>query len=331
MHSVDSFFPPIEKSGVPNSHAALAVLENNALRTQGGKALVEPMQNHSIHFDTHMQDAMAHAQQGGLGMPQLPPQPQSTGPSGLMGPTIGMNGNNASAPGSAPPSPTPPLPPSRNGVPQQPQGQNGGAPAEDPMKILIHLENAGPHMFQHLQALQGDPTRQQEVMQKQKQLDQLGKMSDQLHQQVTQQMEAQAANAPQQPGQPDPDMVAKMTKVKGDLAIKEQKMQADHDLKIRKQQFNETLADKKTAAGIQRDTAKTGADVSRTQTGMALETQRTGQGMALERARTGQGMAVVSAKTRHGMSIAERKARHDAKLKEKAAAAAAAKPKPKAE
>ena len=158
MHSVDSFFPPIEKSGVPNAHAALAVLENNALRQQGGKALVEPMQNHSIHFDTHFQDAMAHAQQGGIGMPQIPPPMPNQGPSGVLGPTMGMNGGNASPPGSGPgtPSPAPVMAPSRNGVPPQPpqgqgQGQNGsGAPTEDPVKILQHLENAGPHMFQHL-------------------------------------------------------------------------------------------------------------------------------------------------------------------------------------
>jgi hypothetical protein len=63
MKSVDSFFPPIEKSGVPNAHTALAVLENNALRQQNGKAQVEPMQNHATHFDVHMQDAQQHLQE----------------------------------------------------------------------------------------------------------------------------------------------------------------------------------------------------------------------------------------------------------------------------
>jgi hypothetical protein len=73
MHSVDSFFPPIEKAGVPNAHMALAVLENNALRQPGGKALVEPQQNHSIHFDAHAKDAMAHLQE-----PQAHPADQLT-------------------------------------------------------------------------------------------------------------------------------------------------------------------------------------------------------------------------------------------------------------
>ena len=63
MSEIDSFFPPIEKTGVPNAHTSLAVLENNALRTLNGKAMVEPQQNHSIHFDVHMQDLQGHQQE----------------------------------------------------------------------------------------------------------------------------------------------------------------------------------------------------------------------------------------------------------------------------
>ncbi|HWI66922.1 MAG TPA: hypothetical protein VNS88_00840, partial [Nitrospiraceae bacterium] len=188
MHSVDSFFPAIEKSGVPNAHAALAVLENNALRQQGGKALVEPMQNHAIHFGVHMQDAMQHAQGavGGAMGQQNVPQP-------------GMNGNgNGMTQGMQPP-------------PQQP---NANGQASSPGEVLVHLENAGPHMTQHLQALSGDPTRIDQVKAFQKQLSDLGKISDQLHQQVTEGMKAAAANQQPQQEQPDPDMVVKMTKVK---------------------------------------------------------------------------------------------------------------------
>ena len=57
---VDAVFPKIENAGVPNAHAALAVLENNALRNLDGQALVEPQQNHSTHFDVHFQDAQNH-------------------------------------------------------------------------------------------------------------------------------------------------------------------------------------------------------------------------------------------------------------------------------
>ena len=61
MAQVDEFFPPIEQTGVPNSHTAFAALENNALRREKGKAIVEPQQNHSIHFDTHFADTQEHA------------------------------------------------------------------------------------------------------------------------------------------------------------------------------------------------------------------------------------------------------------------------------
>lgn len=290
MHSVDSFFPPIEKQGVPNAHASMAVLENNALRTQGGKALVEPMQNHSIHFDVHMKDAMGHAQQG---QPAAQPQP-------------------------------PVGPPQSQAAPPQVQTQ----PA-NPMEILIHLENAGPHMFQHLQLLKGDPTRKLEVKQKQQALDQLGKISDQLHQQVTQSMQAQAAEAPngQQPG-PDPEMIPKMTKVAGDLKLKAAKQQADMALKTRKQEFNESLADRKTATGIERDTARAATDMTRQKSAMDLERAKTGQSMTLEQTKTRHTMSIAERKARHDASVAERKARHDASLKERQARQAA-KQKPK--
>ena len=194
MFSVDSFFPPIEKKGVPNSHGALATLENNALRQPGGKVLVEPMQNHSIHFDTHMKDAMAHHQE----------------------------------------------------------------PNAQPMAVLTHMEQAGPHMFQHLQALKGDPTRKNEVKQKQKQLDDLGKQTDQLHQQTTEALQAaqKNGNGQEQPQEPPIDPV-KMAKVQGDLTLKAHKQAADMALKTRKQQFTETLSDKKVASTIHRENAKT--------------------------------------------------------------------------
>jgi hypothetical protein len=205
MHYVDSFFPPIEKAGVPNAHAALAVLENNALRQPGGKALVEPQQNHSTHFDVHYQDVMQHA-----------------------------------ADQTAP-----------------------------PQLKLLHMEQAGPHLNQHLNALRGDPTRRNEVKIRQRALDGLGKLSDQLGQQLTESMQAAAAAAAPPNGeaatQPQlvADLIPKMQKVKGDLQLKAQKTQADMALKARKAQHAESLADKKTAAAIRRDNAKAVAEVTR--------------------------------------------------------------------
>jgi hypothetical protein len=261
MHSVDSFFPPIERSGVPNAHAALAVLENNALRAPGGKALVEPLQNHSIHFDTHMQDVMQHVQGGAgpgaptpPGAPMQPPQPMLPPVSPATAPA------NAFASPLMPPPPTPPAP-----------SPNGGQGPGDPLSKLIHMEQAGPHMFQHLQALKGDPTREREVKQKQVQLDQLGKMSDQLHQQLTESMQAAASANGQQdqapPQQPpsDGDIIPKMAKVSGDLQLKASKMQGDMALKVRKQAHSEQLSDKKVASGITRENAKTAAEMRRAQ------------------------------------------------------------------
>src|SRR5262245_18472690 len=201
MHYVDSFFPPIEKSGVPNAHAALAVLENNALRSPGGRVLVEPQQNHSTHFDVHYGDVMQHV-------------------------------------------------------------QDPNAPAPEK---LLHMEQAGPHLNQHLTALKGDPTRKQEVKVKERQLDQLGKMSDQMGQNLQEAMQAQSQNgeaAPaQQPQQAGP--TPEMAKVVGDLGLKAKKQEGEFALKERKQAHNEMLSDKKTAAGISRENAKSIAEARR--------------------------------------------------------------------
>jgi hypothetical protein len=200
---VDSFFPKIEKTGVPNAQTSYAVTENNALRTLGGKALAEPSQNHSIHFDTHMQDVMQHVQD-----------------------------------------------------PNE----------KDPSALLIHLHQAGPHLTQHLNFLKGDPTRKAEVKQKQEQLDQLGKVTDELDNNVQQRAEA-IAKQPQDNGQGaagqqmSGDTMVKMTKAHGELALKTQKSQADAALKIRNQQINERLADLRTAADIKRQNLRTAEDI----------------------------------------------------------------------
>jgi hypothetical protein len=57
---VDSFFPKIEEQGVPNAHHTIATLENNALRSPNAQVLVDPSQDHSIHFGVHFQDVQKH-------------------------------------------------------------------------------------------------------------------------------------------------------------------------------------------------------------------------------------------------------------------------------
>lgn len=62
--NVDSVFPPYSQGGAPNnSHAALATLENNALRMPGGQVLLTEDQDHTIHFTIHFADAARHLEQ----------------------------------------------------------------------------------------------------------------------------------------------------------------------------------------------------------------------------------------------------------------------------
>ena len=134
-------------------------------------------------------------------------------------------------------------------------------PQSNPMQKFVHAEQAGRHMAQHLELLKGDPTRKKEVKDKEKQLQALSKMTDQLHQnlqdQIGAQLKANGQNAP--PQQPDP----KALKVQGDLQLKAQKQQGEFALKERKQKHSEDLSDKKTAAGIRRENAKTRAEMAR--------------------------------------------------------------------
>jgi len=194
MYNVDSYFKPIEKAGVPNAHTAMATLENNALRQPGGKVQIEPGQNHSIHFDTHMKDVV----------------------------------------------------------------ENMGGKAQ-PIQKLVHAEQAGQHMTQHLNFLKGDPSRKAEVKQKQDQLNKLGKATDQLMQNVQESVQAAQKNGQEEPQQPDP----KTLKVVGELGLKKKKQDGEFALKERKQKHSEEMSDKKTAASIRRDNARAQAEMRR--------------------------------------------------------------------
>ena len=121
------------------------------------------------------------------------------------------------------------------------------------------MENAGPHMHQHLNMLRGDPTRKLEVKQKEKQLDQLGKISDAMGQQMQEALRAHAEQNPPNGEQPTPEMA----KVMGDLGLKKIKTEGEMALKAHKQEISDQLADKKTAAGIARDNAVANAAAAR--------------------------------------------------------------------
>jgi hypothetical protein len=126
----------------------------------------------------------------------------------------------------------------------QAQGQNGNAQG-NPMQTLIHLEQAGPHLKQHLDKLGGDPTREKDHKQMVKAWTTLGKATDKLKQNVDEMLQSQQANQP--PPQPDPEHMAQLAKIHGELGLKAEKMHGDMALKAQKQTHTQSLMDKKTA------------------------------------------------------------------------------------
>lgn len=115
----------------------------------------------------------------------------------------------------------------------------------DPRQLLILLEQAGPHTKQHLQEIEGDPTRKDQVDQMTKAWLGMSKMQDQLAQQVA---EADKAAAAQQPAQqPDPATISALAKVHSDYQLGLQKQQGDFILKSRKQAFTLQQSDQKVA------------------------------------------------------------------------------------
>lgn len=185
------------------------------------------------------------------------------------------------------------------------QGNNGSAPV-DPHEVLIHLEQAGPHMGQHLQRVQQDPTRKDQVKQMTSQLQDLGKATDQLGQQVTESDQAAAAAQPQQPSM-DPQAVAPLLKVHGDLQLKAAKDQGQLKLKEEAQQQKQKLADLKTAADIRRANLKAGTDISR-------KNAETGASIRRANIETGAGIGRTNLQTRHGMAQEAAKTQQDISL-----------------
>lgn len=180
----DSVYPRYDIPQVVDSHMSLATLENNALRQPGAQVLVDPSQNHIVHFQIHLQDVAAHAE----------------------------------------------------------QVQAGQA---DPMSLMVHLQQAGPHTHEHLAAIQGDPTRKAQVEEMTKVWLNMSKMADQLQQQLEE--AAQAAEKDQPPTAPDPKLIAALAKVNGELDIKRMKAMGDLQLKSDKQKATLRLKDASTA------------------------------------------------------------------------------------
>lgn len=126
--------------------------------------------------------------------------------------------------------------------------QNGQGPPPDPHAVLIHMEQGGPHLKQHLDKMAGDPTRKDQHKQMTDTWMQLAKATDKLKQNVEESDKAQAENAP--PPQLDPEHLAAMAKIHGELGLRAEKLKGDMALKMRRQQMTEILNDKKAAAEI---------------------------------------------------------------------------------
>lgn len=131
------------------------------------------------------------------------------------------------------------------------QQVNGGQ--GDPVALVTHLDNVGPHNLKHLEAMKGDPTRKDQCAQMVKMEMMLGKVADQVKKQVK---DAQAQQQPPQP-QIDPKMIADILQVQGELKLKEIKLQDDMSRRERQFQQKSRLADIKTADHIKRKNAET--------------------------------------------------------------------------
>lgn len=188
----DLLFPRYDIPQIVDSHMSLATLENNFLRLPGGKIRVDPSQDNVTHFQVHLQDVAAHAQ----------------------------------------------------------EVREGG----DPMALMVHLEQAGPHLHEHLFAIQGDPTRKAEVKEMMEAWLAMSKMADQLKQQLEE--AAAAAEKDQPPQAPDPKLIAALAKVNGELEIKRMATMGKLQLQAEKQRQQMRMKDVTTAHGMRLENMK---------------------------------------------------------------------------
>lgn len=132
----------------------------------------------------------------------------------------------------------------------------------DPMAVLVHAHNAGPHMKEHLDRMSGDPTRAAQLKPMQEGWLTLSKLTDQLQQQVEEHLASEQANQPQ--AAPDPALIAALRKVDGELQIKARKMEGDMALKAQKQEQTMRLKDLEKSHNAQLKNKELAIEVART-------------------------------------------------------------------
>jgi hypothetical protein len=122
----------------------------------------------------------------------------------------------------------------------------------DPHALVIHLDNAGPHMLKHLLNVENDPTRSKDqVKGMRKAWVDMTRNADQLKQQVAEADQAEADKKPQI----DPQLIAALAEVSGNLQIKRKKMMGDMAIKAETQRIKNSLADIDQAHKMRLETA----------------------------------------------------------------------------
>jgi hypothetical protein len=155
----------------------------------------------------------------------------------------------------------------------------------DPMKVLMFLSSAGPHIAQHLQAMAGDPMRGNEVKMLSDQLKQLGQITDQLKQQVAKAQEQQQAQmqaqqqamaeqaqktqqvmTDQQLKQLESQNKIQLSRDKAETTMELKRLRQDQDMILKQQKAMQAMAisDATTATDIRSKTAKTATDIQAT-------------------------------------------------------------------
>lgn len=85
---------------------------------------------------------------------------------------------------------------------EQDAQQGGGMDSDKLHELYVHLQAAGPHMAQHFQAIQKDPSRKSQYAALYKRFEQISRISDKVKQQLGEMQKAMAAQQPQQTADP---------------------------------------------------------------------------------------------------------------------------------
>lgn len=124
----------------------------------------------------------------------------------------------------------------------------------DPRALLLLLEQAGPHMFEHIKEVSGDPTRKEQVKGMMEAFMGMTALADKLKQEIEEADKAAAAQQPQQA--PDPAIIKALAEVKANYKLDREAMLLKHDLKARESQFKMKQKDVQTAHTIQLENVK---------------------------------------------------------------------------